>query len=95
MPHKHNHRPAPIHWLALLFRQPPPGFYHKPAIYLSGGRMEIEHFQTILAYDETRLCVQLPKGRFTVRGDALRIHTLTASRITLYGTFLQTDFSDD
>lgn len=31
-------------WLALLFRQPPQGFYHAPAVYLSGGRMEVEHF---------------------------------------------------
>ena len=37
-------------WLALLFRQPPQGFYRAPAVYLSGGRMEVEHFCRILAY---------------------------------------------
>ena len=42
-------------WLALLFRQPPQGFYHAPAVYLSGGRMEVEHFCRILAYSRSGL----------------------------------------
>lgn len=81
-------------WLKALFRQPPPGFYHRPAVYLSGDRMEIEHFQKILFYDENKLCLQLARGRFTVYGDALQICVLTATRLTLQGRFLRTDFSD-
>ena len=52
-------------WLALLFRQPPQGFYRAPAVYLSGGRMEVEHFCRILAYSPDRLCLQMPHGRLT------------------------------
>mgnify|MGYP006993194890 CR=1 FL=1 len=48
-------------WLALLFRQPPQGLYRRPCLYQSGDRMEIEHFEAILAYDETRLRLQLPR----------------------------------
>ena len=74
-------------WLALLFRQPPQGFYHAPAVYLSGGR--------ILAYSPDRLCLQMPHGRLTIYGDGLKIVTLTASRLTLRGRFVRTDFADD
>ena len=49
-------------WLALLFRQPPQGLYRRPCLYQSGDRMEIEHYEAILAYDETRLRLQLPRG---------------------------------
>ena len=95
MPKKHSGRPHPRIWLAALFRQPPKGFYHTPAVYLSGNRMEIEHFRAVLLYDENRLCLQMPRGRFTVYGDGLKILTLTAHRLTLYGRFLRTDFSDE
>ena len=56
--------------------------------------MEIEHFQKILFYDENKLCLQLARGQFTVYGDGLRICTLTATRLTVQGRFLRTDFSD-
>ena len=92
---RHKTRPAPHRWLAALFRQPPTGFYRTPAIYQSGSRMEIEHFRAVLAYDEDRLCLQMPHGRFTVYGDGLKILTLTASRLTLCGHFLRTDFADE
>ena len=46
---KHKTQP-PHRWLAALFRQPPKGFYRTPAVYLSGGQMEIEHFRCILTY---------------------------------------------
>ena len=82
-------------WLRGLFRQPPPGFYSRPAVYLSGDRMEIEHFCTVLFFDENRLCLRLAKGRFTVYGSGLRICTLTAARLTVQGQFLRTDFSDE
>ena len=82
-------------WLAGLFRQPPQTFYGRPSIYLSGSRMEIEQFRQILFYDETRLSLQLAKGRFTVYGDGLHILVLTATRLTVQGRFLRTDFSDD
>ena len=65
-------------WLALLFRQPPQGFYHAPA-----------------AYSPDRLCLQMPHGRLTIYGDGLKIVTLTASRLTLRGRFVRTDFADD
>lgn len=81
-------------WLTGLFRQPPPGFYRMPSVYLSGRQMEIEHFQKILFYDENKLCLQLARGQFTVYGDGLRICTLTATRLTVQGRFLRTDFSD-
>ena len=81
-------------WLAALFRQPPSGFYRQPSVYLTGSRMEIEYFQKILFYDETRLCLQLPRGRFTIYGDGLHICVLTATRLTLCGRVLRTDFSD-
>ena len=80
---KRKKRLLPQSWLALLFRQPPQGFYHAPAVYLSGGRMEVEHFCRILAYSPDRLCLQMPHGR------------LTASRLTLRGRFVRTDFADD
>lgn len=82
-------------WLALLFRQPPQGFYRTPAVYLSGGCMEVEHFCRILAYSPDRLCLQMPHGRLTIYGDGLKIVTLTASRLTLRGRFVRTDFADD
>lgn len=84
---------SPWRWLKLLFRQPPQDAYHQPSVYLSGGQMEIEHFRTILFYEEDKLSVQLPHGVFTVYGSGLCIDTLTAGRITLHGTFLRTDFS--
>ena len=84
---KRKKRLLPQSWLALLFRQPPQGFYHAPAVYLSGGRME--------AYSPDRLCLQMPHGRLTIYGDGLKIVTLTASRLTLRGRFVRTDFADD
>lgn len=91
----HGRRRTFRSWLAGLFRQPPSGFYARPAVYLSGNRMEIEHFRNILSYDENKLCLQLARGRFTVYGDGLRILVLTATRLTVQGHFLRTDFSDD
>ena len=95
MPKTHSRRLHPHRWLAALFRQPPKGFYHTPAVYLSGNRMEIEHFRRIRTYDEGRLCLEFAQGLLTVYGDGLRIETLTAHRITLRGLFLRTDFSKD
>ena len=95
MPGTHKKRRMPHHWLAALFRQPPPGLYRMPAVYLSGERMEIEHFRAILTYDANKLCLQMPHGHFTVYGDELRILTLTANRLTLCGRFVRTDFSDE
>ncbi len=95
MPKTHSRRLHPHRWLAALFRQPPKGFYHTPAVYLSGNRMEIEHFRAIAAYDENRLCLQMPRGRFTLYGEELKILTLTAHRLTVCGRFLRTDFSDE
>mgnify|MGYP003160609851 CR=1 FL=1 len=68
-------------WLALLFRQPPQGL--------------IEHFEAILAYDETRLRLQLPRGQLTIYGERLQIETLTARRITLRGCFVRTDYTTE
>ena len=82
-------------WLALLFRQLPQGLYRRPCLYQSGDRMEIEHFCTVLFFDENKLCLRLAKGRFTVYGSGLRICTLTAARLTVQGQFLRTDFSDE
>lgn len=93
MARAHGRRPVRS-WLAGLFRQPPPGFYRRPSIYLSGGQMEIEHFGKILFYDENKLCLQLAHGQFTVYGDDLHICVLTAARLTVRGRFLRTDFSD-
>ena len=88
-------RTTPGGWLKLLFRQPPAGLYGQPSIYISGSRMEIEHFRRICAYDESRLCLELGRGRFTVYGDGMKILTLAAHRITLRGKFLRTDFSEE
>ena len=71
MARAHHDRRTPGDWLRGLFRQPPPGFYSRPAVYLSGDRMEIEHFCTVLFFDENRLCLRLAKGRFTVYGLSL------------------------
>ncbi len=57
--------------------------------------MEVEHFCRILTYSPACLCLQMPHGRFTVHGDELKIITLTASRLTLRGRFVRTDFADD
>ena len=82
-------------WLRRMFRQPVRGFYGQPSVYLSGDRMEIEHFRRICTYDEEKLCLEFRQGRFTVYGDTLRIETLSAHRITLRGRFLRTDFSSN
>ena len=89
-----HHGLTPCRWLALLFRQPPPGLYGQATLYLSVGRMEIQQFRSILAYDQDRLQVLLPRGLLTVYGEGLQIEVLTAHRITLRGCFLRTDFSD-
>ena len=95
MARAHHDRRTPGDWLRGLFRQPPPGFYSRPAVYLSGDRMEIEHYETILAYDETRLRLQLPRGQLTIYGERLQIETLTARRITLRGCFVRTDYTTE
>ena len=56
--------------------------------------MEIEHFRTVLFFDDSKLCLQLARGRFTIYGSGLRICTLTTARLTVQGQFLRTDFSD-
>ncbi len=88
-------RLTPQSWLKLLFRQPPAGMYRRPSVYISGTQMEIEHFKRIRTYDESKLCLELYDGRFTVYGDQMKILSLAAHRITLKGRFLRTDFSDD
>ena len=95
MARAHHDRRTPGDWLRGLFRQPPPGFYSRPAVYLGGDRMEIEHFEAILAYDETRLRLQLPRGQLTIYGERLQIETLTARRITLRGCFVRTDYTTE
>ena len=55
----------------------------------------MEHFCRILTYSPDRLCLQMPHGRLTIYGDGLKIVTLTASRLTLRGRFVRTDFADD
>ena len=55
MARAHHDRRTPGDWLRGLFRQPPPGFYSRPAVYLSGNRMEIEHFCTVLSVSYTHL----------------------------------------
>ena len=37
----------------------------------------------------------MPHGRLTIYGDGLKIVTLTASRLTLRGRFVRTDFADN
>ena len=95
MARAHHDRRTPGDWLRGLFRQPPPGFYSRPAVYLSGDRMEIEHFCTVLFFDENRLCLRLAKGgsRYTAADCASA--PLTAARLTVQGQFLRTDFSDE
>ena len=95
MARAHHDRRTPGDWLRGLFRQPPPGFYSRPAVYLSGDRMEIEHYEAILTYDETRLRLQLPRGQLTIYGEQLQIETLTARRITLRGCFVRTDYTTE
>ena len=95
MARAHHDRRTPGDWLRGLFRQPPPGFYSRPAVYLSGDRMEIEHYEAILTYDETRLRLQLPRGQLTIYGERLQIETLTARRITLRGCFVRTDYTTE
>ena len=95
MARAHHDRRTPGDWLRGLFRQPPPGFYSRPAVYLSGDRMEIEHYEAILAYNETRLRLQLPRGQLTIYGERLQIETLTARRITLRGCFVRTDYTTE
>ena len=57
--------------------------------------MEIEHYAAILASDETRLRLQLPRGQLTIYGERLQIETLTARRITLRGCFVRTDYTTE
>ena len=54
-----------------------------------------EHYEAILAYDETRLRLQLPRGQLTIYGERLQIETLTARRITLRGCFVRTDYTTE
>lgn len=85
----------PRSWAKRMLRQPPKGFYGQPSVYLCGGTMEIEHFRRIRSYDNDKLCLEFGHGTLTVYGDALKIQTLAAHRITLHGNFLRTDFADD
>ena len=87
-------RLTPRAWLGLLFRQPPAGMYRQPSVYMTGSLMEIEHFRRILAYDGSRLSLELYGGTLTVYGDEMQILTLAAHRITLRGRFVRTDFTD-
>lgn len=80
-------------WVGRMLRQPAPGAYGQPAVYRCGSRMEIEHFQRILTYDDEKLCLEFRRGRLTIYGDRMRIETLAAHRITLRGTVLRTEFS--
>lgn len=80
-------------WFRRMFRQPPPGFYGRASIYLSGGQMEIEQFRRICTYEEGKLCLELGQGVLTVYGDGLKIEMLSAHRLTLSGQILRTDFS--
>ena len=95
MARAHHDRRTPGDWLRGLFRQPPPGFYSRPAVYLSGDRMEIEQFRRIRSYEEGKLCLELGRGTLTVYGDDLKIETLSARRLTLRGQILRTDFSKE
>ena len=61
MARAHHDRRTPGDWLRGLFRQPPPGFYSRPAVYLSGDRMEIEHFCTVLFFQKNAVQTQLIK----------------------------------
>ena len=82
-------------WLALCSGSRRRGCTAAPACTQSGDRMEIEHFEAILAYDETRLRLQLPRGQLTIYGERLQIETLTARRITLRGCFVRTDYTTE
>ena len=95
MSKQRKRRLTPRGWLKLLFGQPPAGMYRRPAVYISGAQMEIEHFKQVRAYDENKLCLELYGGALTVHGDGLRILSLSAHRITLQGRFVRTDFSDN
>ena len=92
MARAHHDRRTPGDWLRGLFRQPPPGFYSRPAVYLSGDRMEIEHFCTVLFFDENRLCLRLAKDAL---GMQLFERLPRGIRLTVQGQFLRTDFSDE
>lgn len=72
MARAHHDRRTPGDWLRGLFRQPPPGFYSRPAVYLSGDRMEIEHFCTVLFLMKTGCVCGWRKGgsRYTAAGCA-------------------------
>jgi len=91
---KHKTQP-PHRWLAALFCQPPTGFYRTPPGYLRGGQKGVAQFPGHLTYRPDFPCLQMPHGRFTVHGDELKIITLTATRLTLRGRFLRTDFADE
>lgn len=72
MARAHHDRRTPGDWLRGLFRQPPPGFYCRPAVYLSGDRMEIEHFCTVLFLMKTSCACGWRRGgsRYTAAGCA-------------------------
>ena len=74
MARAHHDRRTPGDWLRGLFRQPPPGFYSRPAVYLSGDRMEIEHFCTVLFFDENRLCLRLEGAVHGIRQRTAHLH---------------------
>lgn len=94
MSKQRKRRLTPQSWLKLLFGQPPAGMYRRPSVYMTGTQMEIEHFRRIRTYDESKLCLELYGGTFTVYGDQMRILSLAAHRITLQGRFVRTDFTD-
>lgn len=92
MAKKRKHKGSLRGWLLRLFRQPPKDLYGRTSVYLSGGRMEIEQFRRIRAYDEDKLCIELGRGLLTIYGDELKIETLSARRLVLRGQILRTDF---
>lgn len=91
-----RHQKHSLHgWICRMFRQPPPDFYGRASLYLSGRRMEIEQFRRIRSYEEGKLCLELGQGVLTVYGDGLKIETLSTRRLTLRGQILRTDFSKE
>ena len=67
-------------------RQPPPGFYSRPAVYLSGDRMEIEHFLhgVVLLMKTGCVCGWRRGGSRYTAADCASA-PLTAARLTVQG----------
>ncbi len=86
---------SPKAWAKQLFTQPPVASYQAPAIYMSGGELELRNFHAVMDYTESHLQINLGRKQLEIVGDDLRIIALEKSHLVLRGRVLRISFSEE